>query len=224
MRIRRSWDAFDPDSTIGMAQTKLLLGEFAYQVRPNGVEINVTGDWEAAHMPPDREVLLDAIPIRARCNNTIRGDLQAALAEVDAAGLAGAIDVVNANTYGGCYYPRFNRVSGQLGFLSRHSWGQALDTNTVSNAEGRVPQMNCDVVRIFRKHNFAWGGNFLTSDGMHFEWVGTRRDQYDFPSKYCPNLPPVTTTEKAPGARTSTADLPAGRATVFADDGFSNGD
>jgi hypothetical protein len=64
----------------------------------------------------------------------------------------------------------------------------ALDTNTVSNCQGCVPQMNCDVVRIFRRHNFAWGGNFLVSDGMHFEWVGERRDELSYPSTYCPNL------------------------------------
>ena len=59
----------------------------------------------------------------------------------------------------------------------------ALDTNTVSNCQGCVPQMNCDVVRIFRKHGFAWGGNFLMPDGMHFEWVGERRDQLSYPSR-----------------------------------------
>ena len=63
-----------------------------------------------------------------------------------------AIDFLNANTYGGCYYPRFNRVSGALGFLSRQSWGMALDTNTTTNAQGTTPRMDCRVVRIFRKH------------------------------------------------------------------------
>lgn len=219
VRIRRSWDAFDPDTQIGMAETKVKLGEFAFRVNANGMDVTVTSDWESAHMPPDREVLSAAVAIKARCNLAIRGDLMAALDDVAQAGLGSQIDVVNANTYGGCYYPRFNRISGALGFLSRHSWGQALDTNTVQNAEGTTPKMNCDVVRIFRKHNFAWGGNFLTPDGMHFEWVGTRRDQYQYPSRFCPNLPVATGTQAGPGATVIPAAI--GSATFLADDGFS---
>jgi hypothetical protein len=116
--------------------------------------------------------------------------LRAALADVAAAGLGGAIDVGNANTYGGCYGgARFNRLTQtQIGFLSRHSYGMALDTNTVTNCQGCVPAMNCQVVRIFRRHGFAWGGNFNRPDGMHFEWVGERRDQISYGSRYCPNL------------------------------------
>ena len=85
----------------------------------------------------------------------------------------------------------------------------ALDTNTVSNCQGCVPQMNCEVVRIFRRHNFAWGGNFLVPDGMHFEWVGERRDQLSYPSTYCPNL-----------VQAATEALPAGnsRSVLFVTD------
>jgi hypothetical protein len=59
--------------------------------------------------------------------------------------------------------------------------------NTVSNCQGCTPHMNCDVVRIFRRHGFAWGGNWRTPDGMHFEWVGEPRDQISYPSRFCPN-------------------------------------
>ncbi len=222
VRVNRSWDPPSPDSTLGLGQTKVLLGEFAYRILSNGTDLAVTPEWAAASLPPDREVIYSGIPIRARCHNAIKADLAAALAEVAAAGLSGAIDVGNANTYGGCYYPRFNRISGALGFLSRHSWGQALDTNTTTNAQGNRPQMNCDVVRIFRKNNFAWGGNFLTPDGMHFEWVGARRDLLQYPSKYCPNIVNAPATETAPDGR-PVATAPAttdGWDTFFADDGW----
>ena len=221
-RIRRSWDPFDPDQTLSMARTKALLGEFAYKVRSNGIEADVTPTWETTYIPASRE--LYPTGIRARCNSTMKGDLRAALQEVVDSGLSGAIDVANANTDGGCYYPRFNRVTGNLGYLSRHSWGEPLDTNTSTNAQGSVPQMDCAVVRIFRKHNFAWGGNFLTSDGMHFEWVGQRRDQYQYPSRYCPNLPAVLSTNTAGGA---VIPPPAGlgvRATLFQNDGWGIND
>ena len=221
-RIRRTWDAFDPDLTLSMAQTKALLGEFAYKVRSNGIEADVTPTWEATYIPADRE--LYPTGIRARCNATIKADLRAALQEVVDTGLSGAIDVVNANTDGGCYYPRFNRVTGNLGYLSRHSWGQPLDTNTSTNSQGSVPQMDCRVVLIFRKHNFAWGGNFLTSDGMHFEWVGQRRDQFPYPSKYCPNLVTVLGTNAVPGAPESAPANMTVRATLLQNNGWELND
>jgi hypothetical protein len=99
--------------------------------------------------------------------------------------LAGQIDVANTNAYGGCFAPRYSRTSG---FLSRHTYAMALDLNTTSNCLGCTPRLHCDVVRIFRKHGFAWGGNFRVPDGMHFEWVGQPRDQIPYPSTYCPNL------------------------------------
>jgi hypothetical protein len=186
IRIRRSWDPFDPDSTLGLAKTKKALGELAYHTT-SGAGVVVDGAWQAAYIP-NREPYPTGIV--AACNKSIKTDLAAALQEVVDSGLAGYIDVGNANTYGGCFGPRFTRIVGtQLGALSRHTWGQALDTNTVSNCQGCVPQMDCRIVRIFRKHNFAWGGNFINPDGMHFEWVGDPRNTYQYPSRYCPNVP-----------------------------------
>jgi hypothetical protein len=210
IRVRRSWDPFDPDSTIGVARTKKLLGELAYSVTSSGAVL-VDDAWRNAFIPPRQ-----AYPtgISAACNNTIKADLIAALQAVVDAGLAGAIDVANANTYGGCFGPRFSRIVGtQLGTLSRHTWAQALDTNTIANCQGCVPQMDCRVVRIFRAHNFAWGGNFLNPDGMHFEWVGEPRNTYLYPSRYCPNV--------TGGGLESFALQRTSRGTMFADDGWA---
>ena len=210
IRVRRSWDPFDPDATIGLAKTKKLLGELAYSLTPSGAML-VDGAWQAAYIP-GREPYPTGI--RAACNNAIKSDLAAALQAVVDAGLAGAIDVANANTFGGCFGPRFTRIVGtQLGTLSRHTWGQAFDTNTVANCQGCVPQMDCRVVRIFRAHNFAWGGNFLNPDGMHFEWVGEPRNTFQYPSRYCPNVPS--------GGIESFALTRDSRGVMFADDGWA---
>jgi hypothetical protein len=87
----------------------------------------------------------------------------------------------------------------------------AIDMNTVQNPEGSPPTMNCDVVRIFRKWGFAWGGNFLQGDGMHFEYVGQRRDQLAYPSRYCPNIVATVSPSSVPAAPATDA-----RARVFA--------
>jgi hypothetical protein len=182
-KVDRSWDGRDPDGALSTARLQSMVGEAWYQVG-SGDTIEMHPTWMATYLPAGRVLLSSAIPIKARCNNAVSSALGAALDDVAAAGLAGAIDVANANTYGGCFNARYSRISG---FLSRHAYAVALDTNTTSNCQGCTPHMNCDVVRIFRKHGFAWGGNWRTPDGMHFEWVGEARDQIAYPSRYCPN-------------------------------------
>lgn len=214
-KVRRSWDPADPDGQLSMATTKRLLGEFDFfyaGLSSSGwTAMNPT--WVATYLPAGRETYPTGI--RARCNKRVKADLAAALQEVVNSGLGGAIDAANANSYGGCAtgQVRFARITQALGSVSRHSWGQPLDTNTTSNCQGCVPRMDCRVVRIFRKHGFAWGGNFLTADGMHFEWVGEPRNTLQYDSKYCDNLPA--------GRIQSFGSPPAtARDTLFADDGF----
>jgi hypothetical protein len=204
-KVNRSWDPPNPDDTLSTARTKVALGEPWYRFDSNG-SVVMHPTWKANNLTDGRVLLDSTIRIRAQCHVVVVDDLRAALGEVAAAGLGGAIDVANANSAGGCYVPRFSRVSGQIGFLSRHTYGMALDTNTTSNCAGCRPQMSCDVVRIFRKHGFAWGGNFRRPDGMHFEWVGERRDQIDFPSTYCPNV--VTGAARSEADRATTAGTP----------------
>lgn len=213
--IARSWDLPDPDATISTARTKVALGEPWYRVNADDT-ISMHPDWIAGNLTPDRILLDPTIRVRARCHVAIVDDLSAALAEVAAAGLAGAIDVANANAYGGCYAPRYSRISG---YLSRHTYAMAFDTNTVANCQGCRPRMHCDVVRIFRRHGFAWGGNFRRADGMHFEWVGSPRDQIPYASTYCPNIVQPTAERMVPDlGREVLAHGPATPAHVHHDD------
>ena len=217
VRVRRSWDPLDPDLTLGMARTKQLLGEFdldyAHVSDYGWTELSST--WRAAYLPPGREPYPGGI--LRMCNMVIHADLAAALQEVVDSGLASHLDVANTNTYGGCSagQARLGRLTQAIGTVSRHSWGQPIDINTSTNCQGCVPVMDCRIVSIFRKHNFAWGGNFLTPDGMHFEWVGEARDTLAYPSRYCPNQTlTATSTDLAP---------PSQRGTMFVGDGWTEG-
>jgi len=215
VRIRRTWDPPDPDSTIGLLSTKVQLGEMQYRMIDGSDNVVVDDGWIAAHLPANLSAFLNGY-VHDNCNLAIRADLQAALDEVDAAGLTAALrGPYWTSSIGGCFAARFNRntPSDYLGSLSRHTFAQAMDINWQVNCQGCVPTMNCDVVRIFRKHNFAWGGNFARPDGMHFEWVGTPRDQLQSPSRFCPNVP-------LGGTQTSRAPPPAGAglAALFVDD------
>jgi hypothetical protein len=218
VRIRNSWDPADPDSNLSMGETKRLMGEFdIYYAGLSSLGWTaMNGAWVAKYLPT-----VDSFPggIRAKCNVVMKADLYAALAEVYDSGLGGAIDVSNTNSYGGCGTgsARLARITQTLGFVSRHSWGEPIDMNTSTNVQGGTPHMDCRVVRIFRKHNFAWGGNFLTPDGMHFEWVGEPRNTLQYPSRYCPNT--VNGGIQGIGLAGVT---PTQRDTLFAGDGLTD--
>jgi hypothetical protein len=178
-----------PDSTLDLAETKAKLGQFWYIPQGNGL-VSIDPAWQQANLV---RTAFTGIPIVATCHRVVAPAIQGALNEVAAAGLGGAIDVANTNRYGGCFAPREVRSDGGTtgGNLSRHTWGMAIDMNTATNPMGGVPTMDCRVVWIFRKWGFAWGGNFTTPDGMHFEWVGEDRSQIGYPSTYCPNPVPA---------------------------------
>ena len=218
-RLRTSWDRENPDGTLGTATTKKLLGEFSY--RPTaGSSILVAGSWTSRNIA--WKMRYTDIKLGNNCHRIVAVAIQGALTEIKNAGLSRFINTQSSNRYGGCFVGRYNRFAGNFGAPSRHAWGMAIDINTDTNPQGGVPQMNCAVVRIFRKWGFAWGGNFWPADGMHFEYVGERRDQLGYPSRYCPNRAPLlavklprfgttpttTTTVPAEPTTTSTTSIP----------------
>ncbi|HSV40106.1 MAG TPA: M15 family metallopeptidase [Nocardioidaceae bacterium] len=136
------------------------VGSFSFTRGPNGT-INPDGGWVSAY------IRTESVPIlgNVTCNKAVLPQLRAALTEVVQRGLA---DKIHPGEYAGCYYPRYigrDPVNG----LSLHSWGIALDLNVPGNQRGTVGEMDRQVVGIFKKWGFAWGGDWSYTDPMHFE-------------------------------------------------------
>ena len=121
---------------------------------------------------PDRawvaaNIVSGSVPIlgTVSCHRLMFPQLQAALTEISNQGLAGEI---RPEQYGGCFVPRFiDRDPGKP--LSMHAFGLAVDLNTSTNQLGTRGDMHPDVVAIFQKWGFDWGGTWSRPDPMHFE-------------------------------------------------------
>jgi hypothetical protein len=153
-----------PDLDISVQQTAFLtggsvaeaVGSFNYRVLGGG-RIAPDPAWVS------RNIRTATVPILGRitCHKVMLPQLEAALREVRERGLA---DKVYQTA--GCYYPRF---IANTTALSLHSFGIAIDINSLQNGRGSVGQMDRTVVEIFKKWGFAWGGDWGYTDPMHFE-------------------------------------------------------
>ena len=153
---------------VGAAQTAVLtgasvsaaVGTFSYTNRPNG-EISPDPAWV------ERYIRREEVPIlgMVTCNKAMLPQLRGALEEIVQSGLASKI---HPDEYAGCYYPRYIGRDPAKG-LSLHSWGIAVDLNVPGNLRGTVGKIDRDVVRVFKRWGFAWGGDWSYTDPMHFE-------------------------------------------------------
>ncbi|MCY7396037.1 MAG: M15 family metallopeptidase [Nocardioides sp.] len=134
------------------------VGTYRYTVTGGGMVVPEPS-WVSSHISSA------VVPIlgRVTCNTDLFPQLDAALREIVERGLA---DTINPGEYAGCYYPRFIAGSNRL---SNHAFGLALDLNVPGNGRGTVGEMDRDVVSIFKKWGFAWGGDWGYTDPMHFE-------------------------------------------------------
>jgi hypothetical protein len=135
-----------------------VVGTFNYTVLGGG-RIAPESSWVASHIGTATMPIIGPMT----CNKAIFPQLEAALREVVSRGLS---DQLHPDEYAGCYYPRF--IAGST-TLSNHSFGLAFDLNVPGNQRGTAGEMNRDVVAIFKKWGFAWGGDWNYTDPMHFE-------------------------------------------------------
>ena len=190
VRVTDSWEPAYADDTLSQSRTKAMAGEFAVR---GSTRLQLPASWIMAHIT-NFELHLGPRTLIGRCNKVLVGPLVAVFDAITAAGLAPLTKVGGQWSTALCFSAREVRSLGSTtgGTISRHTWAVALDLNVKANCIGCVPVMDCRIVQIFRANGFAWGGNFLTPDGMHFEYVGEPRDQVPTrPGAYCPTSPPV---------------------------------
>jgi len=100
---------------------------------------------------------------RSRAHRLLVPTFVRVLRAIAEAGLAG-----NAADYAGIYCRRPVRRGRKP---STHSWGIAIDLNPGTNRLGTIGDMIPEVVALFRREGFVWGGDFRTPDPMHFQFA-----------------------------------------------------
>lgn len=98
---------------------------------------------------------------RIRVHYKLTHPLSAIFAEIYDAGLWPKL-----KTYDGAYSWRAKRAGQKL---STHAWGIALDFNAETNQLGTKGDMPEEIVQIFEKHGWEWGGRWEKPDPMHFQ-------------------------------------------------------
>ena len=136
------------------------VGTFSYTPHPDGT-VTPQSSWVRDYIRTEQVPIIGSVT----CNKGMLPQLRAALEEVVQQGLA---DKIHPGEYAGCYYPRYIAHDPAKG-LSLHSWGIAVDLNTPGNQRGTVGEMDRQVVAIFKRWGFAWGGDWNYTDPMHFE-------------------------------------------------------
>ncbi|GAB4452481.1 MAG: hypothetical protein OHK0029_03470 [Armatimonadaceae bacterium] len=157
-----------------------LLGAVRFSVlsRKQGT-VHLLDRWEEKNLIPVSVPELVGKPLYTPDGAPFRGvlfwhrrgaaQLKAAWAEVAAKGL-----LDNVRTFDGAFHPRL--IRGSRTRLSLHALGIAFDINAPWNPLGEPPAAAGtpgsvrELVPIFIKHGFLWGGHFRSRpDGMHFE-------------------------------------------------------
>jgi len=148
----------NPVALLTGAKAAKAFGAFSYRYFPDGT-IEPDAKWVRANIQSA------AVPIMGRvtCHKLMLPQLRGALQAVVDAGLGDQL-----NTFDGCYVPRFIE-SNPENSISLHTWGIAIDMDAATNYRGIRGTMHPEIVNIFKRWGFRWGGDWAYTDPMHFE-------------------------------------------------------
>lgn len=151
------------DAVLPQVFIKEALGEFSYS--------NLSGsEFTQDEAFLDEHIVREEVPILGEviCHRRVVEMLDGAMSQLVEEGLSHLVDPAG---YAGCWNPRFIRpVTGTTSGVSRHSWGAAVDINTRTNPVGSAGTQDPRLVEIMLEWGFAWGGDWLIPDPMHFEY------------------------------------------------------
>lgn len=156
-----SWERHG-DQVLPQALVKDRFGEFSARSAPDG-KLSPDPGWV------DANIVTEAVPLlgTVTCHRAIIEPLRRALGQLESEGLG---DTIDAEGYKGCYYPR--AIEG-LPYLSRHSWGIALDLNIASDERGRDVEYAPELVAAMSDAGFTSGADWPLPDPAHFEYVAS---------------------------------------------------
>jgi hypothetical protein len=99
-----------------------------------------------------------------KCHTLLADRFNAVFEDVARQGFAS-----KAISFGGCFDFRLKRSDTGL---STHAWGIAIDLNPETNQTGTRGDMAPEIITIFQKFGFVWGGDWkgATRDPMHFQY------------------------------------------------------
>ena len=139
------------DAVLPQALVKERFGEFAMRPGATGPS-SLSAEWREASIATASLPLVGAVT----CHRAVLPALTGALEEIEARRLLGPVD----RSASGCFNPRPIAGTDQP---SRHSWGAAIDLVG--------PEISPEVVEVFARWGFTWGGEWLNPDPIHFEYL-----------------------------------------------------
>ncbi len=150
--------AEDPVAFLTGTKAAKAFGSFSYRYFPDGT-IAPDRSWVQANVRTETLPIMGTVT----CHRLMLPQLRGALEDVVEAGLSSSL-----TTYDGCYVPRFIERNPENS-ISLHTWGIAIDMDAATNYRGIKGTMNPEVVNIFKRWGFRWGGDWKYTDPMHFE-------------------------------------------------------
>lgn len=145
-----------------------LYGKFAYSEMRGG-RIKILDDW------PEKNLIIVDLPVVGK--HTLHKNIADGLIDIFKViqfyDLPVNLIYPTPIHWDGCYMPRHKMWNPKRN-LSIHSWACAVDLNATENPPGADGKMSPQIVEIFEKYGWTWGGRFHNTykDPMHFQACG----------------------------------------------------